>query len=145
MCKFDEQIRRLEFRSWTYGIDQLDLHVANRKSEVGLSRFVPNGEWSLASAKVIRSVIGSGSAGRVQQTSIAFVLRIQRRVAYYVLNLIIPCVAITAVAICGFLLPPDSREKISLCMTVLLSLTVFLNMVAETMPVTSDTVPLLGT
>lgn len=29
--------------------------------------------------------------------------------------------------------------------TILLSLTVFLNMVAETMPATSDAVPLLGT
>lgn len=42
-------------------------------------------------------------------------------------------------------LSPDSGEKLSLGVTILLSLTVFLNMVAETMPATSDAVPLLGT
>ncbi|KAL3290310.1 hypothetical protein HHI36_023654 [Cryptolaemus montrouzieri] len=48
-------------------------------------------------------------------------------------------------AVLGFTLPPDSGEKLSLGVTILLSLTVFLNMVAETMPATSDAVPLLGT
>ncbi|XP_032311863.2 neuronal acetylcholine receptor subunit alpha-7 [Drosophila ananassae] len=48
-------------------------------------------------------------------------------------------------ALLGFTLPPDSGEKLSLGVTILLSLTVFLNMVAETMPATSDAVPLLGT
>lgn len=47
-------------------------------------------------------------------------------------------------AVLGFTLPPDSGEKLSLGVTILLSLTVFLNMVAETMPATSDAVPLLG-
>uniref|UniRef100_A0A1B0DDX7 Neurotransmitter-gated ion-channel transmembrane domain-containing protein n=1 Tax=Phlebotomus papatasi TaxID=29031 RepID=A0A1B0DDX7_PHLPP len=46
-------------------------------------------------------------------------------------------------ALLGFTLPPDSGEKLSLGVTILLSLTVFLNMVAETMPATSDAVPLL--
>lgn len=43
------------------------------------------------------------------------------------------------------------RPRLKLCssfvflgVTILLSLTVFLNMVAETMPATSDAVPLLG-
>ncbi|OXA48042.1 Acetylcholine receptor subunit alpha-type acr-16 [Folsomia candida] len=48
-------------------------------------------------------------------------------------------------AVLGFTLPPDSGEKLSLGVTILLSLTLFLNMVAETMPETSDAVPLLGT
>lgn len=37
------------------------------------------------------------------------------------------------------------KYSISTGVTILLSLTVFLNMVAETMPATSDAVPLLGT
>lgn len=51
---------------------------------------------------------------------------------------------------------PDEDQRVTLCaypfnlmfllpgVTILLSLTVFLNMVAETMPATSDAVPLLG-
>ena len=55
-----------------------------------------------------------------------------------------PCCIITMVALLVFYLPPESGEKISLGITVLLSLCVFLLMVSESMPATSDTVPLIG-
>ena len=102
---------------------------------------------------------------------ITFQIKIRRRTLYYFFNLIIPCVLIASMAVLGFTLPSDSGEKLSLgriplCVnyhcyfppqmrhncwarisfqgvTILLSLTVFLNMVAETMPVTSSN-PLLG-
>jgi len=45
----------------------------------------------------------------------------------------------------GFTLPPDSGEKLTLDVTVLLSLTVFLNQVSDSMPNTSDAVPLIST
>ena len=47
------------------------------------------------------------------------------------------------VAMLTFFLPPESGEKISLGISVLLSLTLFLLMVAETMPPTSA-VPVIG-
>ena len=43
-----------------------------------------------------------------------------------------------------FYLPPDSGEKVSLGVTVLLALTVFLLIVAETMPPQSENIPLIG-
>ena len=43
-----------------------------------------------------------------------------------------------------FYLPPDSGEKVSLGVTVLLALTVFLLMVAEAMPPQSISIPLMG-
>ncbi|OXA61391.1 Acetylcholine receptor subunit alpha-type acr-16 [Folsomia candida] len=48
-------------------------------------------------------------------------------------------------SILGFTLPPDSGEKLSLGVTVLFSLIVFINVIAGTMPANSDGVPLLGT
>lgn len=47
--------------------------------------------------------------------------------------------------ILGFTLPPDSGEKMTLGVTIFMSLCVFLLMVAEAMPPTSDAVPLIGT
>lgn len=48
------------------------------------------------------------------------------------------------VALLGFYMPCDSGEKVTLGITTLLSMTVFLMLVAESMPPTSDTLPLIG-
>ena len=71
-------------------------------------------------------------------------LQLERRPLFYLLNLIFPCSVISTVAILTFLLPPESGEKVSLCITVLLSLAVFLLVVSETMPPTSETFPFIG-
>ncbi|XP_041566585.1 acetylcholine receptor subunit alpha-type acr-16 isoform X11 [Drosophila gunungcola] len=76
---------------------------------------------------------------------ITFTIQIRRRTLYYFFNLIVPCVLISSMALLGFTLPPDSGEKLTLGVTILLSLTVFLNLVAETLPQVSDAIPLLGT
>ncbi len=75
---------------------------------------------------------------------IYYKLRIRRRPLYYVFNMIFPCLLITLVAFLGFLLPPDSIEKVGTGITTLLSLTVFLMLVAESLPPTSEQLPLLG-
>ena len=67
----------------------------------------------------------------------------KRRPLYYLFNLVIPTMFLSLVAMLTFFLPPESGEKISLGITVLLSLTVFLLLVAETMPPT-NTVPVIG-
>ncbi|XP_067002120.2 neuronal acetylcholine receptor subunit alpha-7 [Anabrus simplex] len=74
---------------------------------------------------------------------ITFVVHIRRRTLFYTVNLIVPCVMISSMTLLGFTLPHECGEKLTLGVTILLSLTVFLNMVAETMPATSDAVPLL--
>ena len=43
-----------------------------------------------------------------------------------------------------FFLPPDSGEKIALGITVLLAFSVFVLAIAEKMPETSDSIPLIG-
>ena len=75
---------------------------------------------------------------------LTYYLVLQREHLYYQFNLILPCILITAIALLVFCLPPESGEKMSLGITVLLSLTVFLLMVADRMPATSETIPLIG-
>ena len=44
----------------------------------------------------------------------------------------------------GFYMPSDSGEKVTMGITTLLSMTVFLMLVADSMPPTSDVLPLIG-
>ncbi|KAL2744329.1 neuronal acetylcholine receptor subunit alpha-7-like isoform X2 [Vespula maculifrons] len=123
--------------------EKLDLQL---QDEAGgdISSFITNGEWDLLGVPGKRNEIYYNCCPE-PYIDITFVVIIRRRTLYYFFNLIVPCVLIASMAVLGFTLPPDSGEKLSLGVTILLSLTVFLNMVAETMPATSDAVPLLGT
>uniref|UniRef100_A0A915EGV3 Uncharacterized protein n=1 Tax=Ditylenchus dipsaci TaxID=166011 RepID=A0A915EGV3_9BILA len=71
-------------------------------------------------------------------------ITIQRRPMFFVFNLILPCVMISGIALLGFYMPSDSGEKVTLGITALLSTTVFLMLVAEGMPPTSEALPLIG-
>jgi len=61
-----------------------------------------------------------------------------------VLNIILPCISLNVLSLLAFCLPPEAGEKVTLGITVLLSYSVFMLLVAENMPPTSEFVPLIG-
>ncbi|XP_043065234.1 neuronal acetylcholine receptor subunit alpha-7 [Drosophila ficusphila] len=140
---FDDQHCEMKFGSWTYDGNQLDL-VLNSEDGGDLSDFITNGEWYLIAMPGKKNTIVYACCPE-PYVDITFTIQIRRRTLYYFFNLIVPCVLISSMALLGFTLPPDSGEKLTLGVTILLSLTVFLNLVAESMPTTSDAVPLIGT
>ena len=75
---------------------------------------------------------------------VTIVLVIQRRILYYVLNILFPCFWLNILSVLTFCLPVEAGEKMTLSITVLLSYSVFMLLVAESLPPTSDAVPLIG-
>ncbi|CAF4862147.1 unnamed protein product [Pieris macdunnoughi] len=140
---FDDQHCDMKFGSWTYDGNQLDL-VLKDESGGDLSDFITNGEWYLIGMPGKKNTITYACCPE-PYVDVTFTIMIRRRTLYYFFNLIVPCVLISSMALLGFTLPPDSGEKLTLGVTILLSLTVFLNLVAETLPQVSDAIPLLGT
>ena len=63
---------------------------------------------------------------------------------FFTYNLVFPCVLLMAIGTLVFLLPPESGEKVSLSVTVLLAMTVYQLLIAETIPATSEVIPLIG-
>uniref|UniRef100_A0AAY4CFR2 Neuronal acetylcholine receptor subunit alpha-7 n=1 Tax=Denticeps clupeoides TaxID=299321 RepID=A0AAY4CFR2_9TELE len=136
---FDVQRCDLKFGSWTYGGWSLDLQMI----EADITGYIANGEWDLVEVPGRRNVRFYDCC-KEPYPDVTFTVVMRRRTLYYGLNLLIPCVLISTLALLVFLLPADSGEKISLGITVLLSLTVFMLLVAEIMPATSDSVPLIA-
>ncbi|NWW93850.1 ACH10 protein, partial [Rhynochetos jubatus] len=137
---FDGQRCRLTFGSWTYNGNQIDLH--NRLDTGDLTDFVENVEWEVLGMPATRNVITYGCCSE-PYPDVTYTLLLRRRASFYIFNLLLPCVMVSFLAPLGFYLPADSGEKVSLGVTVLLALTVFQLLVAESMP-PSESVPLIG-
>ncbi|XP_038146097.1 neuronal acetylcholine receptor subunit alpha-7-like isoform X2 [Cyprinodon tularosa] len=136
---FDIQRCELKFGSWTFDGWLLDIQM----KEADVSGYMPNGEWDLMEVPGGRNEVFYDCCAE-PYPDVTFVVTLRRRTLFYALNLLIPCVLLSSMTLVVFLLPANSGEKISLGITVLLSLTVFMLMVAEIMPATSDSVPLIG-
>uniref|UniRef100_A0AAY4EDZ2 Cholinergic receptor nicotinic alpha 9 subunit n=1 Tax=Denticeps clupeoides TaxID=299321 RepID=A0AAY4EDZ2_9TELE len=137
---FDSQQCNLTFGSWTYNGNQVDITMAMDSGD--LSDFVENVEWECHGMPATKSVIMYGCCSD-PYPDITYTVLLQRRSSFYIFNLLLPCFLISFLAPLGFYLPADSGEKVSLGVTVLLALTVFQLMVAESMP-PSESVPLIG-
>lgn len=112
-------------------------------NEADLSAFVDSVEWEVTSVPMVRNVLYYKCCPE-PYPDVTFYLKMKRKPLFYLMNLVFPCMLISTVACLGFILPPDSGEKVSLEITVLLSLAVFLMVVSETMPPSSETFPYIG-
>jgi len=147
---FDQQRCDLKFGTWTYDGGQVLLRHIDQSDddpvvEVGLdlSEYYINGEWDLMSCKAEwHSNIYPCCADPYLDVTVYLVIR--RKTLYFMINLIIPCVCIAALTSSVFYLPADCGEKVTLCISVLLSLTVFFLLLSDIIPPTSLVTPLMG-
>ncbi|CAM4961520.1 unnamed protein product [Rotaria socialis] len=138
---FDDQLCFLKFGSWTY--DSTQVILTNRSGNVDTNNYVDNGEWKLLSSWSVLSTLTYPCCEEAYH-DLKFYLHIRRRTLYYAYNVIIPCVMLSGLTCLTFYLPAESGEKVSLGLTVLLSFSVFMLVIAESMPATSEFIPLIG-
>jgi len=156
---FDEQTCVMKFGSWTYDGFQVDLRhkdeiydprLANHVDKdkvvdigIDLTEFYQSVEWDILSVPAQRNVKFYTCCDE-PYLDITFNITMRRKTLFYTVNLIIPCMGISFLTVLVFYLPSDSGEKVSLSISILLSLTVFFLLLAEIIPPTSLVVPLLG-
>ncbi|XP_063232582.1 acetylcholine receptor subunit beta-like 2 [Bacillus rossius redtenbacheri] len=147
---FDEQSCTMKFGSWTYNGFQVDLkHIEQTagsnlvKTGIDLTEFYLSVEWDILEVPATRNEEYYPCC-KEPYSDITFNMTMRRKTLFYTVNLIIPCVGITFLTVLVFYLPSDSGEKVTLCISILLSLTVFFLLLAEIIPPTSLAVPLLG-
>ncbi|CAJ0954853.1 unnamed protein product, partial [Mesorhabditis belari] len=138
---FDSQHCSLKFGSWTYHGFQVD--ITNRSVNVDLSNYVTSGEFDLVAVYQKRRVVKYTCCPE-PYPDLTFYIHIRRKTLYYMYNVVFPCLMMSVLTLLVFWLPPDSGEKIALGITVLLAFSVFVLAIAEKMPETSDSMPLIG-
>uniref|UniRef100_A0A914CH19 Neurotransmitter-gated ion-channel transmembrane domain-containing protein n=1 Tax=Acrobeloides nanus TaxID=290746 RepID=A0A914CH19_9BILA len=110
---------------------------------IDISEYVENVEWDLL------SVVGTRNERRYPccdypVVDITYSLNIRRKKLFYTINLMIPCIGIATLTSFVFYLPSESHNKIQLCISVLVSLTIFILLLVEIVPPTSLVTPLIG-
>ncbi|XP_044758065.1 acetylcholine receptor subunit alpha-like isoform X1 [Coccinella septempunctata] len=147
---FDEQTCVLKFGSWTYDGFKVDLRHMDEKAgsnivEVGvdLSEFYMSVEWDILEVPAVRNEKFYTCCDE-PYLDITFNITMRRKTLFYTVNIIIPCMGISFLTVLTFYLPSDSGEKVTLSISILISLHVFFLLVVEIIPPTSLVVPLLG-
>ncbi|KAG7471977.1 hypothetical protein MATL_G00103700 [Megalops atlanticus] len=138
---FDQQNCTMKFGSWTY--DKAKIDLVSMASNVDQMDYWESGEW------VIVNAVGTYNSKKYEccteiYPDITYSFIIRRLPLFYTINLIIPCLLISCLTVLVFYLPSECGEKITLCISVLLSLTVFLLLITEIIPSTSLVIPLIG-
>lgn len=138
---FDQQSCKMKFGSWTY--DRAKIDLISMASDVDQMDYWESGEWLIVNA------VGKYNTKKYEccteiYADITYYFIIRRLPLFYTINLIIPCLLISCLTVLVFYLPSQCGEKITLCISVLLSLTVFLLLITEIIPSTSLVIPLIG-
>ena len=111
--------------------------------ETALEHYTKNAEWDVTKFEAVKS-IQMYECCKKPFSEVVYHLHIRRKTLYYMYTLVIPVTTLTALIAIGFCLPSNSGERIILSVTILVSMTVYLNIASKKLPVTSENLPLLS-
>uniref|UniRef100_A0A8B9V2A1 Acetylcholine receptor subunit gamma n=1 Tax=Anas zonorhyncha TaxID=75864 RepID=A0A8B9V2A1_9AVES len=155
---FDWQNCTLKFSSLAYNAQEISMHLKEESDPetdkyyrvewiiIDPEGFTENGEWAIKH-RPARKIINSGhfTPDDTQYQQVVFYLIIQRKPLFYIINIIVPCVLISSMAVLVYFLPAKAGgQKCTVSINVLLAQTVFLFLIAQKVPETSQAVPLIG-
>ncbi|CAL4067028.1 unnamed protein product, partial [Meganyctiphanes norvegica] len=147
---FDQQDCFMKFGSWSHDgwvidLKHLDAELGRPTVNLGmdLKQYYPSVEWDIMAVPATRNFKFYPCCDE-PFIDIYFNITLRRKTLFYTVNLIIPCVGLEYLSVLVFYLPAYSGEKVALCISILISQTMFFLLISEIMPSTSLAVPLLG-
>ncbi len=134
---FDNQICTLQFSVSMHADNEVNLTLR------GSSVLVPHNtsEWTYQGIHCIKFVYLQMYT--YVYSYITCDVHLKRQPAFYIYNVIIPCVMLLFIGSLSFGLPPSSGEKVTLSVTVFLALVIFLMAIMDIIPPGAH-MPLLG-
>jgi hypothetical protein len=136
---FDQQHCTIIIRSGSR--DSQSIKFIQRRPIQGHS-FI-RGEWELIHSYTEITDERVSDFGQVDYSLVRFTLILKRNHLYYFIKIILPFTLVSFVTLFTFLLPPQSGEKLTLSVTILLSLVIYLQLFSEYIPKSDEDTPIL--
>ncbi|XP_045176744.2 neuronal acetylcholine receptor subunit alpha-10-like [Mercenaria mercenaria] len=136
---FDTQKCKIAITSLLFLERQVNL--VSTATSVYYDLYEENGEWEISSSSIKdtkRVLIGNS------MSAIEFSFHLKRKYSYYLLNMMLPVIFLAVMGPFVFMLPVESGEKIGFALTILLSLSVVMTIVSDSIPPTSTHVCILS-
>ena len=95
--------------------------------------YVPDKQWEMLQLKTVRHEKHYSCCDNMF-VDIDIKMKLRRNANSFTVNIVVPSAVLSGLTLLSFLLPPESGERMCLCITVLLSVTVFQQLTAQLMP-----------
>lgn len=136
---FDVQKCEIELIKWL-NHDQLVM-IKPMLDNMNLDFYSENGEWDIQSiSQIIMPEIFEG----LNTTKLTWTIELKRKSGFYILNIILPITVLSFLDVFCFMLPTEGSEKIGYSVSIFLTFSVFMLMISESLPKTSDEICLLS-
>ncbi|XP_062618262.1 ligand-gated ion channel 4-like, partial [Saccostrea cucullata] len=131
----DTQHCSIELVVWGYYMEEVILYPYHNK--VNMDNYKKNNLWDMEDTRISLNILNTNKdSSKIRVLKIEFI--INRRSTYYVLFLIMPIVLMEILQVFVFMLPWDCGERASYSITVLLSIAVYLTIITEQIPKSSE-------
>ena len=128
IANYPWDIQRCEIQFSIIGYHS-EIEFVPSSDKISTGFYDDNGAWDLTD---------TSTSLRYDGTFISFDLYLTRKSRFVVINVISPIVLMSFLNVLIFLIPTDSGERISFCLTVLLAIAVLLTVVGDNLPKTSN-------
>ncbi|XP_072042629.1 neuronal acetylcholine receptor subunit alpha-5-like [Amphiura filiformis] len=139
---YDIQVCDMTFGSFGYTGKELEL-IPETGKDANQNRYVENGVWDMVATNK-KQMTTYFSCCDFPFYEVQYRLIFKRRPGFYIKYLIIPVFLLSVLSLMVFYLPPDSGEKVTLCITNLLALVVFQQIISDNMPPSGAESPIIG-
>jgi hypothetical protein len=135
---YDIQMCELSFISWIH--NSRDVEIRPQSDSGDLTHFSYSQEF-IATKVLARYDIENYPCCGGDFSKVTFTIKMRRRPVFFMITVTLPFFVVTVISFAGFALPSISGEKITFHTTILLAIIVFLLLVQDEFPSTSDTFP----
>ncbi|KAK3579253.1 hypothetical protein CHS0354_033330 [Potamilus streckersoni] len=143
---FDEQLCGIEIIGWpieaiypSFGSQQIQENATG----LDIVTYIGNGEWELVDYGTRNTSIEYCCSG-LRAPTLTFFFKFKRLNEFYLVNFILPSVAMSILVVWTFVLPVETGERVSYSLTIMLSYTVLLTLLSSMMPTASVNMPYIG-